>query len=280
MPSGNGTALIRKAGWAEAFDSSQSAIGKFIVSLPVQKTSRSFSRHLDFWDIVLGRSLVRTAHEFAIVCKSTVLWTVAWLRMTELLGYARVSTSGQELDAQRTRLVAAGVSRVFDDVISGRQFDRPGLTALLDYARPGDMICIVRLDRLGRSLRQLLETVEEFKRRQLGLMSLEERIDTSSAAGELVFHVFGAIAHFERRLISERTRDGLEVARRRGRRPGRPALDDDKLDAAWKLIQAGCTPTEAARHVGLGRSTLYRELRQHRCELAAETRAAIPDDRG
>lgn len=189
--------------------------------------------------------------------------------MTEVLGYARVSTAGQDLEAQRHRLRAAGAVRLFEDVISGRNFDRPGLDALLNYARPGDTICVVRLDRLGRSQRQLLETVEALKARDIGLMSLEEKIDTSSAAGELVFHVFGAIAHFERRLIAERTRDGLEAAKARGSKPGRPTLDAAKLDAAFKLIDAGLSPAEAGRQVGLGRSTIYRELR-HRCPTPKE----------
>ena len=91
-------------------------------------------------------------------------------------------------------------------------------------------------------------------------MSLEEKIDTSSAAGELVFHVFGAIAHFERRLIAERTRDGIESARAKGKRLGRPPLDNEKREAAFKLLQAGISPQEAAKHLGIGRSTLYREL--------------------
>lgn len=181
--------------------------------------------------------------------------------MTHLLGYARVSTTGQDLEAQRQRLRDAGASRIFEDVVSGRRFDRPGLTALLDYARPGDLVGVVRLDRLGRNLRQLLETVEDFKRRGLGLKSLEEKIDTSSAAGELVFHVFAILAHFERGLISERTRDGLAVARAEGRRIGRPPLNGSKLDAVFKLVDAGLTPTEASGQIGLGRSTVYRELR-------------------
>jgi DNA invertase Pin-like site-specific DNA recombinase len=115
--------------------------------------------------------------------------------MADTLGYARVSTSGQELEAQSRRLRdEAGASRIFNDVGSGRTFDRPGLTALLDYARPGDIVCVVRLDRLGRSLKELLVTVEGFKARGLGFRSLEERLDTVSAAGELVFHVFGSRA--------------------------------------------------------------------------------------
>ena len=152
-----------------------------------------------------------------------------------VLGYARVSTPGQELEVQRRCLRdEAGAIRVFDDTVSGSCFDRPGLVALLDHARPGDTVCVVRLDRLGRSLRELLETVESFKGRGLAFRSLEERLDTGSAAGELVFHVFGAIAHFERRLIAERTRDGIAAARAEGRKPGRKALDLEKLRAALR----------------------------------------------
>ena len=182
-------------------------------------------------------------------------------RLVDALGYARVSTAGQDLEVQRRRLRDEGKAvRVFEDVISGKRFERPGLTALLDYARPGDLVCVVRLDRLGRSLKELLATVEGFKTRGLAFRSLEERLDTSSAAGELVFHVFGAIAHFERRLIVERTRDGIAAARARGKRPGRPPLDEEKLQAALTLIRSGLSPSIAARQVGLGRSTLYREL--------------------
>ena len=181
--------------------------------------------------------------------------------MSDILGYARVSTHTQDLDAQKHRLKKRGAIRIFEDVVSGRTFDRPGLTALIDYARPGDRVCVVRLDRLGRSLRELLETVERLKREKIDLLSLEEKIDTSSAAGELVFHVFGAIAQFERRLIAERTRDGIESARIKGKRLGRPPLDNEKLDAAFKLIEAGTSPTQTAKQLGLGRSTLYREMK-------------------
>jgi DNA invertase Pin-like site-specific DNA recombinase len=181
--------------------------------------------------------------------------------LADALGYARVSTTGQDLEVQRRRLRdEAKAVRVFEDVISGNSFERPGLTALLDYARPGDVVCVVRLDRLGRSLKELLETVEDFQGRRLGFRSLEERLDTSSAAGELVFQVFGAIAHFERRLIVERTRDGIAAARARGKRPGRPPLGEEKLQAALTLVRSGLSPSLAAHQVGLGRSTLYREL--------------------
>lgn len=117
------------------------------------------------------------------------------------------------------------------------------------------------MNRLGRSLKELLETVEHFKTNQIGLISLEGKIDTSSAAKELIFHVFGAIAHFERRLIAERTKDGIYAARLKGKKPERPILDKEKLDAALKLVESGLSLTKAAKQLQLGRSTLYRELR-------------------
>jgi DNA invertase Pin-like site-specific DNA recombinase len=129
--------------------------------------------------------------------------------------------------------------------------------------REGDTLAVVRLDRLGRSLAELLTTVAMLKERGIGLVSLEEKIDTNSAAGELVFHVFGAIAHFERRLIAERTKDGIAAARARGKRHGRQPLDADKIAAALKLVVAGLSPTDAAKQLGLGRSTVYREMAAH-----------------
>ena len=122
--------------------------------------------------------------------------------MTTILGYARVSTGDQDVAGQTMRLEQAGAIKIFTDVMSGKSMDRPGLAELLAYARQGDTLAIVRLDRLGRSLAELLSTVEDLRKRGIALLSLEEKIDTSSAAGELIFHVFGAIAHFERRLIS------------------------------------------------------------------------------
>ena len=128
------------------------------------------------------------------------------------------------------------------------------------YARRGDTLAVVRLDRLGRSLAELLATVAALKERGIALLSLEEKIDTSSAAGEFVFHVFGAIAHFERRLIAERTKDGISAARAKGKRPGRKPVDSEKVRAALKLVDAGLSPTAAAKQLGLGRSTVYREM--------------------
>ena len=182
--------------------------------------------------------------------------------MTAILGYARVSTGDQDVAGQAMRLKEAGAIKIFTDVMSGKSMDRPGLAELLVYARDGDTLAVVRLDRLGRSLAELLSTVENLRRSGIALLSLEEKIDTSSAAGELIFHVFGAIAHFERRLISERTKDGIAAARAKGKRPGRQPLDMSKVDAAIKLVEARVTPTEAARQLGIGRSTIYREMRR------------------
>jgi DNA invertase Pin-like site-specific DNA recombinase len=180
--------------------------------------------------------------------------------MGEVLGYARVSTGDQDVAGQTMRLEQAGAIRVFTDVRSGKSMNRPGLAELFAYARRGDTLAVVRLDRLGRSLAELLATVAELKERGIALLSLEEKIDTSSAAGELVFHVFGAIAHFERRLIAERTKDGIAAARAKGKRPGRKPVDTEKLRAALKLVEAGLSPTAAAKQLGLGRSTVYREM--------------------
>ncbi len=178
------------------------------------------------------------------------------------LGYARVSTAEQDLAGQVARLEEAGALRIFEDVGSGARAtsERPGLTALMDFARPGDALVVVRLDRLARSLRELLSLGAELEARGMHLHSLEESIDTSSAAGALVFHVFGALAEFERRLISERTRDGRAAARARGRVPGRPPADPDKVDAALRLVASGLSPGQAAKRTGIGRSTLYREM--------------------
>ncbi len=183
-------------------------------------------------------------------------------RSGDILGYARVSTPEQDLSGQSARLKEAGAIRIFEDVVSGKQFDRPGLTALLDHARAGDSLAITRLDRLGRSLKELLETVEFLKTQNVGLISLEENIDTTSAAGELVFHVFGAIAHFERRLISERTKDGLQAARMKGKKPGRPPLEQDTIVALQNLVAAGMSAGQAAKQLGIARSTAYRLIKE------------------
>lgn len=180
--------------------------------------------------------------------------------LSNILGYARVSTGDQDVAGQTMRLKQAGAIKVFTDVMSGKSMDRPGLAELLAYARNGDTLAVKRLDRLGRSLADLLATVSKLRDNGIALLSLEEKIDTLSAAGELIFHVFGAIAHFERRLISGRTKDGIAAARAKGKLPGRPPLDMAKVDAAIKLVEARVSPAEAARQLGIGRSTIYREM--------------------
>lgn len=167
------------------------------------------------------------------------------------------------------RLTQAGAIKVFNDVRSGRNMDRPGGQELPAYAQKGDTLAVVRLDRLGRSLGEPLTTVTMLKERGIALLSLEEKIDTSSAAGELVSHVFGAIAQFERRLIAERTKDGIAAARVKGKRPGRQPLDADRIAAAVKLVTAGLSPTAAAHQLGLGRSTVYREVNRAEVQRSA-----------
>lgn len=139
-----------------------------------------------------------------------------------IIGYARVSTDGQNLDAQTDALQAAGAERIFSDKISGSARKRPELDKLLDQLRPGDVIVVTKYDRLARSLRDLLDIVEAIKDQGAGFRSLAEDIDTTTPAGRLVFHVFASIAQFERERISERTKEGLQAARARGRVGGRP----------------------------------------------------------
>ena len=182
-------------------------------------------------------------------------------RTGDILGYVRVSTADKDLSGQKDRLLQHCAISAFEDVISGKTFNRPRLKALLDQARPNDTLVVIRLD---RSRKELLETVDGLKAREINLISLEERIDTKSAAGELVFHVFGAIAHFERRLIFERTKNGLINARKYGRTPGRPALQSETISALQDLVGAGKSVSQAAKNLGIGRSTVYNEIRNAR----------------
>lgn len=179
-----------------------------------------------------------------------------------LLGYARVSTADQSTDGQHDDLTAAGCERIFTDTASGKLARRPDLDALLDYARPGDVVVITKLDRLGRSVAHLVELIATLGERGVDLRVLHQGIDTTTPGGRLTFHIMAAIAEFERDLISERTRDGLAAARARGRTGGRPrALSGRKLDHARKLRDGGeHTMTEIAELVGCSRATLYRAL--------------------
>src|SRR5215210_5082854 len=139
-----------------------------------------------------------------------------------LVGYARVSTQDQTLALQKDALEQAGCERIFTDTLSGTKAEWPGLTEALEYVRSGDSLVVWKLDRLGRSLRHLIETIRQLHERGVGFKSLTEQIDTTTSGGKLVFHVFGALAEFERDLIRERTQAGLAAARARGRQGGRP----------------------------------------------------------
>jgi DNA invertase Pin-like site-specific DNA recombinase len=185
-----------------------------------------------------------------------------------LIGYARISTDGQDLALQRDALRHAHCERIFEEVSSGAQSVRPELSACCAYLRAGDTLVVWRLDRLGRSLRHLIETVAELEEREIGFCSLSEGIDTTTPAGRMIFHIFGALAEFERSLIQERTRAGLEAARARGRIGGRPSvITDDTLTAA-RLMRAQQRPMHAiAAALGVSRATLYRHLDVDRLSL-------------
>lgn len=189
-----------------------------------------------------------------------------------LVGYARVSTRDQNPALQREALDRAGCDRIFDEAASGAQRDRPQLMAALDYLRPGDTLIVWKLDRLARSLKQLIETVEELERRKIGFRSLTEAIDTTTPGGRLVFQIFGALAEFERGLIRERTRAGLDTARAQGRLSGRrPKITEKDIQAAKALLSGtDLTVEEAARRIGVSPATLYRHLPAARAAAKGE----------
>ena len=179
------------------------------------------------------------------------------------VGYAGVSTLDQDPALQLDALTAAGCGKVFEDRASGARTDRPGLQKALDYAREGDVLIVWKLDRLGRSLPHLIETVSALEKRAVGFRSLTEAIDTTTPGGRLVFHLFGALGQFERDLIRERTRAGLAAAEARGRKGGRkPVITADKLKRAREIIDKGLTVREAAVRLKVGKTALYDALRQ------------------
>jgi DNA invertase Pin-like site-specific DNA recombinase len=182
-------------------------------------------------------------------------------RVSLLIGYARVSTDLQNLDLQLDALADAGSSRVYRDTGSGSIKHRPELDACLDYLRAGDTLVVWRLDRLGRGLKHLIELVEQLQQREVGFRSLTEQIDTTTPAGRLQFHLFGALAEFEREIIRERTRAGLAAARARGRTGGRPVtLTPEKVAAAEAMRAGGHPIVQIARVLGVHRATLYCHL--------------------
>ena len=170
------------------------------------------------------------------------------------VGYIRTSKKDQNPDLQRRELEEFGCERIFEEQISSRKADRPQLRAALEYCREGDELVVWKLDRFGRSLKELIELVKGLSERGIEFVSLRESLDTTTPGGKLVFHVFGAVAEFERDIIRERTMAGLEAARARGRKGGRkPVMDEKKLALASAMLNS-----EA---VGVSHSTLYRHLR-------------------
>ncbi|RIK08226.1 MAG: transposon DNA-invertase [Acidobacteria bacterium] len=181
-----------------------------------------------------------------------------------LIGYARVSTQDQNLDLQLDALRAAGCEKLFHDKASGSRATRPGLDEALGYARAGDSVVVWRLDRLGRSLVHLIKVVSDLQERGVGFRSLQESIDTTTSGGTLIFHVFGALAQFERNLIQERTQAGLAAARARGRRGGRPPkLSQAKIALLYRLYdEREHTVGEVCKIIGISKPTLYAYLAQ------------------
>src|SRR5437588_13016269 len=180
-----------------------------------------------------------------------------------LIGYARVSTQDQTLNLQKDALEKLGCNKIFTDTASGSKAERTGLNEALEYVREGDTLVVWRLDRLGRSLKHLIETITELNNRKIGFKSIQESIDTTTSGGKLIFHIFGALAEFERDIIRERTQAGLTAARARGRLGGRPR----KLDSAAKVAMARAlyddqthSIPDICKTLGISRATLYRHL--------------------
>lgn len=178
-----------------------------------------------------------------------------------MIGYARVSTQAQSLDQQHDALTAAGVTRTFTDTMSGARDDRAGLAEMLAYAREGDTVVVVALDRLGRSLSGIIRTVEALAAKTIVLRSLRESIDTSTAVGRMLLGVFGSLAEYERSLIAERSAVAREAARARGKQTGRPrALGTTQVALARRMREAGESVPTICATLKVGRSTLYRLL--------------------
>jgi len=189
-----------------------------------------------------------------------------------LIGYARVSTHDQNPQLQLDALTAAGCARLFEEKASGAQRDRPELMRALDHLRSGDTLVVWKLDRLARSMRQLIETIDTLSERSVGFRSLTEALDTGTAGGKLIFHIFGALAEFERAVIRERVRAGVKAARERGRLNGRPrALSEEDLAVARVLLQnQNSTVADVAARLNVSVPTLYRYLPGGRAQFGAQ----------
>src|SRR2546421_2187840 len=179
-----------------------------------------------------------------------------------LVGYARVSTQDQTLNLQKDALEKIGCTKIFTDTASGTQTERKGLEEAIDFLRAGDSLVVWRLDRLGRSLKHLIEVITALEKRGIGFKSIQESIDTTTSGGKLVFHIFGALAEFERDIIKERTQAGLQAARARGRKGGRPkSLTGKKTAMAQALYNdKNNTVDEICKTLNISRATLYRYL--------------------
>lgn len=176
-----------------------------------------------------------------------------------LIGYARVSTQDQNLDLQIDALTKAGCKKVFDDKISGSRAERPGLSKALEMLREGDTLVVWKLDRLGRSVKNLVDLVGELHKQNIQFKSLTDAIDTGTPSGRFFFHVMASLAEMERELTVERTRAGLEVARQLGRKGGRKRqMTDSKIESAKKLLANGVPPRDVAKNLGVSVPTLYR----------------------
>ena len=188
--------------------------------------------------------------------------SAAFVRTGVLVGYGRVSTREQNLARQEAALTAAGCARCFFDKASGKNTDRPELTKAFDYLRPGDVLTVVSLDRLGRSLEDLIGIVGRLNRDGIGFNSLHEKLDTTTPGGMFVFHVFAALAEFVRTIIVANTNEGLAAARARGQRLGRPpAMTPEKVAYARQLFdEPDRTVASIARLLGVSRSTLYKAM--------------------
>jgi DNA invertase Pin-like site-specific DNA recombinase len=179
-----------------------------------------------------------------------------------LIGYARVSTQEQTLNLQKDALQQSGCTKIFTDTASGAKAERRGLEEALNYVRKGDTLVVWRLDRLGRSLPHLITTMTDLEERGIGFKSLTENIDTTTSGGKLIFHIFGALAEFERNLIRERTQAGLTAARARGKKGGRPkAITVQKRSIAQELYDTGHPIMDICRTLKISRATLYRSIR-------------------
>ncbi|MEY0952138.1 recombinase family protein [Providencia manganoxydans] len=178
-----------------------------------------------------------------------------------MIGYVRVSTQDQNLDLQTEALTRSGCEKIYEDKISGVRVERPGLTRALEMLREGDTLVVWKLDRLGRSVKQLVDMVGELHKQGIQFKSLTDAIDTGTPAGRFFFHVMASLAEMERELIIERTRAGLDAAKQLGRRGGRkPKMTSSKIESAKKLLASGIPPRDVAKDLGVSVPTLYRWL--------------------